>query len=463
MLTTETIETDIRALRAVVEGDVVAPGDAGWDDARRAWNLAVDQRPAAVVFPRGPFDVAAVVSHARAHGLGVALQGTGHGAGARSASLEDTILVNNVRLTGFEVDPEVRVLRAQAGTLWGPVAEAAAEHGLAALAGSAKDVGVVGYTLGGGIGWLARKYGMAANSVRALEVVTADGEVRRIDHRRDPDLFWALRGGGGSFAAVTAVELELHPVGELVAGSLLWPVEQAQPVLERYLEWVETVPDELTSLGRLLHVPDLPFLPEPVRGRSFVAVELALLGSEAEAAALLASLRALPGLALDTVKAMPPSGLATVHQDPDEPVPGVGDGALYGPLTREAVEALLAVAADRAASALVSFELRHLGGALARPEASHGAAGALEASFAGFAVGVAPSREAGAAVERSLRRVAEALAPWATGRSFLNLADLPGSAEAAFPADTYRRLRAVKAAYDPGDVFRANRPVPPAA
>ena len=304
--------------------DVVTPADPGWDDARRAWNLAVNQRPAAVAMPRDAGEVAAAVAHARAAGLRVAVQGTGHGAGPRR-DLQGALLINTSRMRGASVDPASRSARAEAGAQWRDVVPLAAEHGLAALQGSAPDVGVVGYTLGGGAGWLGRRYGLAANAVTAIELVTAAGEPVRADAETEPDLFWALRGGGGNFGVVTALEFRLYPVDSLNAGWLVWPWEETRRVLGRWSEWVETVPDEVSSVGRIMQLPDLPDLPEVVRGRRLVVVDAAILADEGEAARLLAPLREL-GPELDTFAQVPATALSELHMDPPEPVPAAADG-----------------------------------------------------------------------------------------------------------------------------------------
>src|SRR5262245_8634371 len=244
------------------------PGDPGWDEARRSWNLAIDQRPAAVALPETVDDVVAAVDYARTVGLRVAVQGTGHG--ARHDLLDGTLLVNTARMTGVEIDAEARVARVAAGTIWVDVVDAAIEHGLTALHGSAQDVGVVGYSLGGGIGWLARTHGLSSSSVLSAQVVTADGEVVRADPETKPDLFWALRGGGGSFGVVTEVELALYPVTEAYAGWLIWPMERAAEVLGAWAEWTRDAPEEVTSVGRMLQLPPLPELPEILRGRQVV-------------------------------------------------------------------------------------------------------------------------------------------------------------------------------------------------
>ena len=238
---------------------LIMPGDPGWDEARRAWNLAVDQHPAAVALPTSAQEVADVIRFARHYGLRVAAQGTGHNA-APLGSLADTVLVRTERMRQVTIDPAARIARAEAGVVWLEVAEAAAEHGLAALAGSSPDVGVVGYTIGGGMSWLGRAYGLSANNVEAIEVVTADGRLRP---RRRPgtetDLFWALRGGGGSFGVVTAIELRLFPITEVYAGLLWWPAEAAAAVLQAWRELTQSgLPEEFTTAARLMNVPADP-------------------------------------------------------------------------------------------------------------------------------------------------------------------------------------------------------------
>ena len=278
--------------RTTASPDVlVFPGEPGWDEARRAWNLAVDQRPAVVALPETVDDVVAAVEYARELGLRIAVQGTGHGAPGRP--LHGTMLVNTSRMTGVEVDPRARVARVAAGTIWADVVAAAVPHGLTALHGSAHDVGVVGYSLGGGIGWLARKHGLSSSSVLSAELVTADGDVVRADPETNPDLFWALRGGGGSFGIVTAVEIALYPVVEAYAGWLVWPIDRAAEVLGAWAAWTKDAPEEVTSVGRLLQIPPIPEMPEPLRGRQVVVVEAAFLGAEAEGQELLRPLREL--------------------------------------------------------------------------------------------------------------------------------------------------------------------------
>ncbi|MDX6723250.1 MAG: hypothetical protein QOD73_1654, partial [Solirubrobacteraceae bacterium] len=261
MFETNELTVDAQELRATIQGTVHVPGDESWDVARQAWNLAVDQRPAMVAIPATAGDVVAVVRFAERNGLRVAPQGTGHNAAA-IASLENTILLKTSALRDVEIDAAGRRARVGAGVLWAEVTGPASQHGLAPLAGSSPDVGVVGYTLGGGLSWLSRRHGLAANSVLAIEIVTADGRLVRTDRDNEPDLFWALRGGGGSFGVVTALEFVLYPAPEVYAGAMLWPWERAAEVLDRYVTWCRTAPAAISTSIRILQVPPMPDIPE---------------------------------------------------------------------------------------------------------------------------------------------------------------------------------------------------------
>jgi FAD/FMN-containing dehydrogenase len=435
----------------------VLPHDPAWNEARVAWNLAVDQQPAAVALPESAEDVVAVVRWARSRGLRVAPQGTGHNAAAMG-SLAHTVLVKTERMRGVEIDPDSRTARVEAGVLWAEVSQAAAEHGLAALAGSSPDVGVVGYSLGGGISWLARRYGLAANSVTAVELVNAEGEIVRADQENESELFWALRGGGGSFGVVTALEFQLYPIAEVYAGVLFFPIERGTEVLRAWRRWIEDVPDEVTSVGRFLQFPPIPDIPEPLRGKSFVVVEATSLLSEHATDELLAPLRAL-GPAMDTFATIPVERLSSLHMDPEHPVPGVGDGMLLRDFPEEAIDAIIAAAGAGSGSPLLSVEVRHLGGALGRMQPGHGALATIEARFAMFAVGISMTPEMGAAMRAHVEVVHAALASWDAGRDYLNFTERRERGERLFGSATYRRLQTVKGKVDPEDVFRSNHPV----
>jgi FAD/FMN-containing dehydrogenase len=436
-----------------VSGSVVLPGDAGWEAARQAWNVAVEQHPALVVFAQCVGDVAAAVRFAAASGLRVAVQGTGHGAPARVPIDESVLLLRMDRLDAVEVDTAGRRCRAEGGALWGAVTERAAPRGLAALHGSSPDVGVVGYTLGGGIGWLARKHGLASNSVLAMEVVLADGSVVRASAEEHADLFWALRGGGGSFGVVTAIEFALYPVESVYAGWLMWPWERAGEVLHAWRQWARTAPDEVTSVGRILQLPPIPEIPEPMRGRQLVVIEAAFLGDYDEAIELFWPLRRLQP-EMDTFAMQSAAALGMLHQDPQGPTPGIGDGFLLDELPAEAIDAFVAATGPGSGSPLVSAELRHLGGALRRAAPGAGALPTLDGEFACFAVGVPIAPEIAEALEHRLDVMADALAPWQAARAYRNFAERRVHARTFNGAATYRRLQAIRGQYDPQQLFQ---------
>jgi FAD/FMN-containing dehydrogenase len=437
---------------------IVRPEDDGWDQARLAWDLSVDQHPAAVAFPESAADVVAAVELAREEGLRVAAQGTGHGAGPLGP-LADTLVVKTERMRGVEVDADAGIARVEAGVISRELAEAAAAHGLAPLGGSAPDVGVVGYTLGGGLGWLGRKHGLATNNVEAAELVTADGQLVRANDQNERDLFWALRGGGGNFGVVTALEVRLVPLAEAYAGILWWPIERGGEVLQTWRELTEgVVPDELTTVGRFLRVPPFPEVPEEIRGKSFVVVEAIHLGDPAEADALLAPLRDL-GPAMDTMQTIPAQALGQVHMDPEQPTPGAGDGLVLSALPPEAVDELVRAAGADSDSELISVEVRQLGGAFARSNPDDGALTSIDAEFLLFAVGMAASPEQASATAAQVDAVQEALASWAAPYMTMNFAGRRTDPRTLWRQEVYDRLRAVKERVDPSGMIRANCPL----
>lgn len=456
------IETrdDLQSLRRRLTGVVLEPGDQGWEAHTQAFNTTFVQEPVLTAVPADERDVIEIVRFARARGMQVAPQRTGHNA-EPLVDLQDLILLKTDALQGVEIDVERRTARVASGTKWGDVVPRASELGLAALHGSTPDVSVTGYALGGGVGWYARKLGLATNSVTAIELVTADGRLRRVDHEHGPELFWALRGGGGSFGVVTAVEVQLYPIAEVYAGVLFFPWERSAEVLHAWLDWTGTVPDEVTSVGRILQFPPLEELPDFLRGQRYVVVEAVVLGDEAFGTTLLDPLRAL-GPAIDTFAMVPPAGIAELHMDPPDPVPYTGDGQMLGPLTHEAIDAFVRVAGPGSGSPLVSAEIRHVGGELHRSRPGNGALGTFDASYLTFGLGMVFDDETLQANRRQLALLADALGPYDTRRQYLNFTEHPTDPARFYRPESYARLRAVKAAVDPGNLFRANHPIPPA-
>jgi FAD/FMN-containing dehydrogenase len=424
----------VRRLRRLVDGAVHVPGEPGYDAGRRTLDPAFDARPAVVVEATGAADVRTALVIAREHDLPFAVQATGHGT---RVPAHGGVLVRTGLLGTVLVDPDRRVAHVGAGARWGDVLAAAAPFGLAPLSGSSPDVGVAGYTLGGGLGWLARKHGLAADSLLRAEVVTADGALVTASAAEHPDLLWALRGGGGSFGVVTAMEIGLHPVGRVHAGTVLFGAERAAETLAMYREWAATAPDALSTAMLVTTMPATPDVPEAVRGRRVVAIKALHAGAPDEAERLLGPLHAAAGPAL--AGGLRPARFADVamggtaprHFDLFEDLPG-------------------AVAEAVAGAAAGTVEVRHWGGAIARPAADAGPAGHRATRFS--VVADAP--------DASLVR---ALAPHATGGSFLNFLADSARVQTAFTAANWRRLREVKRAYDPDDVFRVGAHVPPAA
>jgi FAD/FMN-containing dehydrogenase len=431
--------------------------DANWDLERIAFNTLVDQQPAGIALPRSAEDVSDIVRSAAADGKRVAAQATGHNA-APLGSLANTVLVRTAGLGSVEIDADTRSARVGAGALWGDVLPRASELGLAALHGSAPNVSVAGYTLGGGVSFYARKHGLACNRVTAIDVVTAGGEQRRVDAKNEPDLFWALRGGGGSFGVVTAFEFDLLPLPEIFAGALLFPFEQASEVLQGWREWTAGVSEEMTSVGRLMNFPPIPEVPEPLRGKSFTVLEVIYCGDPADGEELVAPLRELGSAAMDTIQTQPPAGIEDLHMDPPTPVPYTSETLLTHELPAEAINSLVEAVGPGSGSQLASVELRHGGGALSRAPQGAGALATLPGSFVAFGVGFVPAPEVLAPSRAWLGAFTAALQPYDAGRYF-NFVEESFDITKIFPPEVLSRLREVKQRYDPENVFHSNHPV----
>jgi hypothetical protein len=362
-------------------------------------------------------------------------------------------------MRGVEVDPQSRTARVEAGVLVLELSEAAQAHGLSSLPGSSPDVGVTGYTLGGGLSWLGRRYGFACNRVRAIELVGADGEPRTVDAENEPDLFWALRGGGGDYAIVTALHLDLVPVAEAYAGALLYPAHLGAEAVRGYRDWAAGVGDEVTSVVRFIRPPDVPDVPEPLRNTPLLTIDGACIGSQSEGEAAFAPLRAgLGEPMMDTFGQIPAAGLCRIHMDPEQPVPGLGHHRVIRELPDEAVDAF-AELADPETSPLLLTELRQLGGALGRPDENGGALSHLDAAFVMLGIGMPMTPELGQAIEGQLDRFDEAMAPWGAEGGYFNFAERACDADSILPADTCARLSQVKRQWDPDGRIVANHVV----
>ncbi len=448
------------ALRGLANGHVYVPGDAAYEQYRMAWNVTVDQHPAAVAVPHTAAEAATVVRMAAELGLKVAPQSTGHNAGPLAQrGLADVVLLRTDALTSVTIDAERRVARVGGGAVWLPTVEAAAGHGLAALHGSSPDVGIAGYSLGGGIGWYARRLGMAANNITAVEMVTGSGDIVRADAEQNVDLFWALRGGGGNFGIVTALEFRLFPIQTAYAGMFVWDIADAERVLLTYAEWAPTAPEEISSSFRIMRFPPIPEIPEPFRGRNLVVVNGAVLGPDAFAERVLGRFRALQP-ELDTWGRVPAASLARLHMDPEGPTPAVADTALLGTFGESAVDAFLGAVGPDAQTPLLIAELRQLGGVLARRHPGAGALPQLDAAMAAIGISLTPTPEAFAAGRAAAAEYVAALAPYTTAKTYLNLAETAVDPRRGYGDDAWRRLTTIRTAVDPDDVILANHRIP---
>lgn len=446
-MTTTPVRPDAESLRET-RVEVHLPGDPGYDAARLPWNLAVALRPAAVAVPRSVSEVVAIVRAATAAGLRVAPMSTGHGAGPLTdVPLDDVVLVRMHQLTGVTVDPAARTARILGGTLWQDVVAAAARNRLTAAHGSAGDVAAAGYLLGGGLSFYGRRHGVAANLVRAVEIVTGHGTLVRADADHHPELFWAVRGGGGNFGVVVAIEIELLPYADVYAGMLLWDRERAPEVVRAWTAWTRRAPESVTTSLRVMSFPPLPELPPFLSGRDLVVIDGAVLEADDRAAEILAPLREL-GPELDTFGRIPSDGLLAVHMDPPAPTPAVGSHTMLDRLDDGAVEEFVRQVGPGTRTGLLFAELRHLGGAFARSADDGGVVSRVEGDFALYTVAVAPTPEAAAAGKAAGDRLVQAMGPWST--------------PVGVPTFTEDRGRTLWSAEDAAELVRVRRCVDPA-
>lgn len=437
-----------------IAGPVLVPGDDGYDTARTGFQVLDPHRPDVVVAATGAGDVQAAVRFAAERGLPLAVQATGHG---RAAGLTGGVLVATGRMNAVHVDADRRSARVAAGATWRQVIDAAAPYGLAPLSGSFPALGAVSYTLGGGIGLLSRRYGFAADHVRELEVVTADGRVRHADADRAPDLFWGLRGGGGNLGVVTGMRVGLLPVDRIFGGSLSFDAEADPGVLAGWWEWTRTVPEPMTSAVSMLRYPDGPPFPEPLRGRYVIRLQLCWSGPAETGERLVAPLRRLGACLSDTVRELPYQESGSVFAEPDAPHPYRSSVVLLPDLDEPGLDTLRAGAGSAPLMCVVG--IRHLGGAMGRPPEQPNAVGHRDA---GYLVSVlSPVSGAQAADVAGTHRALLGTWPSRSLGTSLNFSFGPVSRVAdGFDPAAARRLGELRAAYDPDRVLRPNHPVP---
>ncbi len=452
----------VRRLADEVRGAVLVPGDPGFDAGCAGFQTGYRHRPSVLVRAAGPEDAVAAVTYAAAHGMPIAVQATGHGL---SVPLDGGVLISTADLTGVTVDAPARTARIAAGTRVSEVVDAAARHGLAPLNGSSPDVSAAGYLLGGGLGLLARQFGYAADHVRAVGIVTADGRHRHVTADEDADLFWAVRGAGANFGVVTSIETGLVPVSRLYGGELTFDTARTPDILNDYLRWTRTLPEELTSSVSTIGYPDVSAVPALLRGRHVAHVRVAYTGDARIGKELLAPLRAAGPVLRDTLGEMPYTECADIYHDPRHPHAYLGDNVLLREFGAEAA-ALVARKTGPDAPVRRVLDIRHLGGALGRPSPVPNAVGHRTARY--LVRILTPLDGADAQEARAAHReVLDALAPERLGR-FHNLV-YGGCADGTDPdpsgdfweAADHRRLTALKARHDPDNLFRCNRAITP--
>ncbi|CAM5547348.1 oxidoreductase [Streptomyces spiroverticillatus] len=446
-----------------VEGSTYVPGDEGYDAELAGFNTAYAHRPSVVVAARTAEDVRAAVTYAREHRLSVAVQATGHGL---SVANEGGVVISTRELDGVRIDVKARTAWIEAGVQWGRVIEEAARFGLAPLSGSFPGVGAVSYTLGGGIGILAREFGYAADHLKAAELVTADGELRTVDAASDPELLWALRGAGHNFGVVTAIEIGLVPVERVYGGQLVFDGEHAEQLMRTWAAWTRTVPETVSSGIGFVVYPDIPVLPDVLRGRYVATVSVAFNGPAEEGERLVAPLRAVATPLKDGIREMPYTDSAEIYSDPPFPHAYTSTNALLSGIDEDALASVLK-AGGPDADIMCVLGVRHLGGALARtPEDGGSALGHRDAAYlvqlitpieGNDSLAVARSVQDDLHTTLGARTLGSALA--------FTFADGERATEAqtrsGYEAADYERLARLKGRLDPGNLFRNNRNIVP--
>ncbi|MGV9714275.1 FAD-binding oxidoreductase [Gordonia sp. NPDC003424] len=457
---TSTTDTHcIAALNARLSRQVLLPHHAEFDDARWGWNRTVEASPDAIAMALDKTDVQAAVRAAQEFDWPLHVQSTGHGT---LRSSDSGLLLNLSTMSGVHIDPEHRLATVGPGTTWREVNRASAAVGLGSLAGRCGTVGVTGYTLGGGSGWLSRTFGYAADSVVAAEIVTATGDVVLTDHRREPDLFWAIRGGGGNFGIVTSLTFRLFPAQRVFSGMSFYPVERATDIFRAYRDWTADEPDGMNTAALLMRLPPHPALPEWLRGRQVVAIRAFALCGETDGRRQLAPLLEIAGPALVdnfAVRGFADAGAATNGPDAP-PMPHRQLVHLFDTVDDDLIDSALEPEAGAPDSPFAFIELRHWGGAMATPTDDAGPAGHRDTPYSMLAVApyLTPDR---AAVDQRVDHLENVVRRRATGGSFLTLQTDPDRTKTAFTHNNFRRLRRIKSDWDPDDLFRPSHHITP--
>jgi FAD/FMN-containing dehydrogenase len=438
--------TPFSELDALTIGTVAVPGEKKYDALVSPWNVAVPVRPAAVLAAHDAQDVVEAVQFAARHGIRVTPQATGHGP---MADLTTELLVTTKELDEVVIHPEEGWARAGAGVKWLAVVEAAAPYGLAPLSGSITDVGIVGYTTGGGLGPMARTYGLAIDKVRAIEVVTGDGVLRRATPTEHPELFFALRGAKGMLGIITAIEFDLVDQPSFYGGSLWFDGADVPAVIDAWRAWSDELPEEGTTSFALFQLPDMEGVPPMLAGRLTLSVRYVWTGSAEEGERWFAAMRAAAPAILDDVADKPYTAIDSVHTDPLDPTPAHEAGHVLTDFSAETADALLALTGPGVPSPQILVEVRQLGGAYARPGEHPAAFASRDAAYSLLVVGIAEVP----GVEDHAAAILDAMAPWVGSHRLPNFTFTPEEYVDAYDEVTLARLRRARRTYDPDGVL----------
>jgi FAD/FMN-containing dehydrogenase len=444
---------DFAELRTRISGPVLVPTDDGFAAEVSPWNLTFPLTPEVAVGVTSAADVAEAVTFARANALRVRVQATGHGS---HEAITDGMLIITKRLNSISIDPVTRVATVGAGVPAGAIVAAGAEHGLAPIGGSSATVGIVGLVLGGGLGPLARSHGFCSDHVRGFEVVTAAGDIVTASADEHPELFWALRGGKGGLGIVTELRLELAELATLYAGSLVYDAADIEPALRAWVDYTRDADPRVTTSAAIMRLPDLPFIPEPIRGRTLLSLRFAYPGDSAEGERLAAPLRAAAAVYLDQLAEMPAANIATIHNDPVNPAAGWTRGRMFDAVDQDFASIILKHAGSGVEAPFVAVEVRHVGSATARDVAGGSAVGGRSPEYTFNVVGAPNPALYETVVPRAADALVADLAPWLATETTINFLAHPDTAEefaSAWPADTFARLTAARAEADPTGVF----------
>jgi FAD/FMN-containing dehydrogenase len=457
-------ETAVRRFKSALYGPLIRPGESEYDAARKVWNGMIDRRPALIAQPIDEDDVVMAVNFGREQGLLLAVRGGGHNV-AGFGTCDGGLVIDLSRMKEIDVRLKDQTAWAQGGLTWREFDRATQAHGLATTGGLVSSTGIAGFTLGGGIGWLMRKYGLAADNLLSAEVITAQGQRLKAGPYENADLYWGLRGGGGNFGVVTSFEYQLYALGPIVlGGALFYPIEQASELLSFYRQWSQTLPDELTSLVAFLTAPPAPFVPKALVGSKMIAIALCFAGEVEQGQAWVKPLRAGIPAAIDLVGPIPYIALQSMF-DASAPrgLRSYWKSEYLADIPADFVK-VLADYAGKAPSPLTAVHLQHLGGAIQSKSADETAFSHRDASYVLNIIGGWLEAGQDAKNIRWVRGLWQAVQPFATGAVYLNFMDNNEGEErirAAYGEAKFARLAQLKKKYDPGNLFRLNQNIPP--